>query len=126
MSTEQIIIIDVAPKGHVILHEGDEARPHGRLTIRDIVILRERPLDDVVEALLAELGAQLTGEVVILLGASGLDLEPGAELVAVLGADKVADLGEELENQRHLLFVCGEVSEMPMSEVVLSASGLQG
>ena len=75
MSAEQIIVIDVAPKGHVILHEGDEARPHSRLTIRNIVILRERPLDDVVEALLAELGAQLSGEVVILLGASGLDLE---------------------------------------------------
>jgi hypothetical protein len=109
MSAEQIIVIDVAPKGHVILHKGDEAWPHGRLTIRNIVILRERPLDDVVEALLAELGAQLSGEVVILLRTPGFDLEPGAELIPVLGADKVANLGEELENQRHLWFVerCG-------------------
>lgn len=74
VSAQQIVIIDVPPEREVVLHKGHKPGPNGGLPLRNIVILGQRLVDDVVEPLLAELGAQLSREVVVLLRRAGLDL----------------------------------------------------
>ncbi|KAI6751018.1 hypothetical protein HG530_014468 [Fusarium avenaceum] len=64
MRAQQIIIIDISPERKIVLHKGHKARPNGTLTFRHIVLLRKGLFNDVVEALLAELRAQLSREVV--------------------------------------------------------------
>lgn len=106
VSAQQVVIIDVPPEREVVLHKGHEPRPNGGLPLRNIVILGQRLVDNVVEPLLAELGAQLGREVVVLLRRAGLDLQPGAQFIAVLRPHVLADLREELDDERH----CGRVA----------------
>lgn len=76
MRAQQIIILDIPPKSQVILHERDEAGPRGALALGHVILLGKGLLDEAVEALLAELLAELAREVVVLLRRVGLDLEP--------------------------------------------------
>lgn len=101
VSAQQVVIVDVPPEREVVLHKGHKPRPNGGLPLRYIVILGQRLVDDVVEPLLAELGAQLGREVVVLLRRAGLDLQPGAQFIAVLRPHVLADLREELYDERH-------------------------
>lgn len=102
MRPQQIVVIDIPPQRKIILHEGLKTRPGRRLAVRHVIVDGEVRLNDGLQAARGvELGAQLGRHVEVGFCGVGLDLQPGAEAVALLEADIFVDLGEELGDEGH-------------------------
>ena len=62
---QQVLEVDVSPEVHVVLDEGEEARPDGALTVLDIVVQGQVLFNDGVQSLLI-LRPQLVLQLIVL------------------------------------------------------------